>query len=115
MIQAFPLGLLLHGTTTVILADGSKQSKFTCLGTIHYSGKTEVGVVIIEPNSDEAIVGMEFLKKFGLVLAVVTELGAVALIPSDEIKAAIPTTANVAPPAVSPPAPADPDSSKPKS
>ncbi len=114
MIKAFPLGLMLHGTTTVILADGSKQSKFTCLGEIHYSGKSEVGVVIIEPNSDDAIVGMEFLKKFGLVLAVVTEIGAVALIPSEEIKPALPATTAAAP-AVVPQSPeSPPESAKPK-
>ena len=47
-IKALPLGLVLHGTTTVVLADGSQQSKFTCRGMIEFCGQKEVGLVILE-------------------------------------------------------------------
>jgi predicted aspartyl protease len=38
ILQAFPVGLVLHGTVPISLADGSTQTKLTCLGTIHFDG-----------------------------------------------------------------------------
>lgn len=89
MVRAFPVGLILHGTTTVVLADGSRQSKFTCLGQISFGQQTEVGTVIIEPTSDEALVGMEFLKRFKLTLLTDADTGSVFLFGSDFIKQAL--------------------------
>jgi clan AA aspartic protease len=89
MVQAFPLGLILHGTTTVILADGTRQSKFTCLGDVTFGDQSEVGTIIIEPDADEALVGMEFLKKFKLALLTDADTGSVFLFGSDFIKQAL--------------------------
>lgn len=89
ILEAFPIGLILHGTTSVILADGTRHSKFTCLGVVSYGGENKAGVVIIEPSSDEAIVGMDFLKKFRLTLLTDPDSGTVALFDSDLIKQAL--------------------------
>ena len=88
-IKALPLGLVLHGTTTVVLADGSQQSKFTCRGMIEFCGQKEVGLVILEPEGDEALVGMEFPRPFKRTLFIVPETGAVILVSSEEIKASL--------------------------
>jgi predicted aspartyl protease len=65
MVQAFPLGLVLVGTTNVVLADGSTDTKLTALGTIGLaSGQNKVGVIILEPNPTDILVGMEFLNRF---------------------------------------------------
>jgi predicted aspartyl protease len=67
LVQAFPLGLILYGTTTVTLADGSSNFKLTAqamvMGEVH-----AIGIAILEPSSTEILIGMEFLKTFNRVL-----------------------------------------------
>jgi len=99
MLKAFPLGLVLHGTTNVVLADGNQQSKFTCLGQIEFCGQTEVGVIILEPHSDEPLVGMEFIRRFKRTLFVVPESGAVLLVSKDELRALVESQPTPASPA----------------
>ena len=70
LLNAFPIGLILHGTMSVVLADGSTHAKLTCLGAIHFDGETQSGIIIIEPQGDGLLVGMEFLRKFGRQLIV---------------------------------------------
>lgn len=65
ILSAFPIGLVLHSTMPITLADGSTQVKLTCLGCIHCDGQDQIGVVIIEWQNTDVLVGMEFLKKFG--------------------------------------------------
>jgi len=89
ILEAFPIGLILHGTTSVILADGSRHSKFTCLGTISFGGDSHVGVIIIEPVGTEALIGIEFLKKFNLALVADPASNMVSLYSSDFIQQAI--------------------------
>lgn len=65
MVQAFPLGLVLTGTTNVVLADGSTDTKLTALGVVGLpSGQTRPGVIILEPNPTDILVGVEFLNQF---------------------------------------------------
>jgi predicted aspartyl protease len=64
ILDAFPIGLLLRGTTSITLADGSTQSKLTCLGLVHFDGKDEAGIIIIEWQNTDILVGMEFLRAF---------------------------------------------------
>ena len=66
IIAAFPLGLPLTGTTTVVLADGQDQSKLMaqCRVTIDGHPDAKVGLVILEPSSTDILVGIEFLRKF---------------------------------------------------
>ena len=68
LIQAFPLGLPLIGSTEVILADGSRAAKLTALGTATIQTESKVGVVILEANSSDILLGMEFFRSFGKVL-----------------------------------------------
>ena len=64
ILNAFPIGLLLQGTMPITLADGSTQTKLTCLGSIHFDGAEQVGIIIIEWQNTDVLVGMEFLKMF---------------------------------------------------
>ncbi len=49
----------------IVLADGSTQTKLTCLGEIHFDGETRSGVIVIEFENTDVLVGMEFLRVFG--------------------------------------------------
>jgi len=64
IMQAFPLGLPLVGSTTVTLADGKSQDKLTALGRAHCGADVREGVIILEPNSSEILIGMDFLRSF---------------------------------------------------
>jgi predicted aspartyl protease len=64
ILNAFPIGLLLQGTMPITLADGTTQTKLTCLGSIHFDGAEEIGIIIIEWQNTDVLVGMEFLRRF---------------------------------------------------
>ena len=64
IVQAFPLGLVLTGTTATILADGSKSFKLTALGKVVVGDQTEVGLILLNIGSSDILIGMEFLKIF---------------------------------------------------
>ena len=83
LLKAFPLGLILHGTTDVVLADGNTHTKLTALGNITAGEKSEVGVIILEPSSSDLLLGMEFLSTFNLSLFVHDDM--VSLIDSDTL------------------------------
>src|SRR5580698_8430251 len=63
-VRAFPLGLPLIGTTSVVLADGKTHDKFIAMSSASLTGELseqwEVGTVILEPSSTDILVGMEF-------------------------------------------------------
>jgi predicted aspartyl protease len=75
MVQAFPLGLVLMGTTNVVLADGSTDTKLIALGRVRLGASGErQGVVILEPNNTtDILIGMEFLAQFELTLVLIGE------------------------------------------
>lgn len=50
LVDAFPLGLILFGTTDVTLADGSTVSKITCLGAADIDGERKFGLFLVHPN-----------------------------------------------------------------
>jgi len=65
---AFPIGLVLHSLSEVTLADGCTQNKIVCRGGIHFEGESQPGIILIEEQGTEALIGMEFLKAFNLIL-----------------------------------------------
>jgi predicted aspartyl protease len=64
LLRAFPIGLMLFGTTAIVLADGTTAYKLTALGTAAVEGESRVGVIILEPTSNDILIGMEFLRQF---------------------------------------------------
>jgi predicted aspartyl protease len=70
IVQAFPLGLILAGTTSVLLADGSTVPKLMAYGMATVEGEKKAGVILLAAGSSEILVGMEFLKTFGKVLLI---------------------------------------------
>ena|SRR5215813_3067117 len=73
LLKAFPLGLILYGTTEVTLADGSASPKLTAkAGVTVTGGDLKIGVAVLEPTSTDILVGMDFLQKFERVLFVHT-------------------------------------------
>ena len=102
ILDAFPIGLLLQGTMPITLADGSTQTKLTCLGSIHFDGAEEIGIIIIEWQNTDVLVGMEFLRRFKKELRVDPINGLVELV-NAPVPAAAP--APVQPPPVNPPNP----------
>jgi predicted aspartyl protease len=70
MLQAFPLGLPLYGTTNVTLADGSTNVRLLAMAMATVGGQTKAGVVILEPTATDVLLGMDFLRTFSAVLIV---------------------------------------------
>jgi hypothetical protein len=70
LLKAFPLGLLLNATTTVTFGDGSTATKLTALEKVTIEGVWTIGVVLLEEGSTDVLIGMDFLKRFGVSLMV---------------------------------------------
>jgi predicted aspartyl protease len=70
MQYSFALGLPLHGTVSVTLADGSNGVCLAALAKTSYGGKQQTGVVTLEANATDILVGMDFLRRFNLGLVV---------------------------------------------
>src|SRR5580700_5254995 len=64
ILQAFPIGLLLLGTMTLTLADGSMHQKLCCLGNVEFGGEKQSGTIIIDGTSTIALVGIDFIRTF---------------------------------------------------
>ena len=94
IIQAFPLGLPLYGTTNVTLADGQTQSKLIAQAKATIGGQTELGLVILEPSSTEVLIGMDFLRRFNCALFVTSN--GIALLDETEVQKLIKKTAEEA-------------------
>jgi len=84
LIQAFPLGLPLSGTTSVSLADGATHSKLMASARVTVAGQTKIGLAILEPSSTDILLGMDFLRTFKLAM-IVSEMG-VALFDEAELQ-----------------------------
>lgn len=70
--HAFSLKLPLEGTSSYVLADGSKGTSLTALANISYAGKERVGVVSLAFGSKDILVGMDFLRTFKLGVIIMT-------------------------------------------
>ena len=80
---AMSLALPLEGTTSVTLADGSTAAKLTAQAQATLLGESEVGIVILEFDSPEILIGMDFLRRFRRGLVVSRHV--VGLVPEQEI------------------------------
>ncbi|MFH1049149.1 MAG: hypothetical protein V1732_05810 [Patescibacteria group bacterium] len=65
--KALPLGLILFGTASFTLADGSKENTFLCVGFANIEGKQK-SVVISLSKGNDILVGTEFLSTFSIKL-----------------------------------------------
>ena len=103
MVDAFPLGLVLAGTTTTVLADGSLSNKLVALGTAAVGSEQQRGSILLNMGSgpSDILIGMEFLRVFQKTLIVTG--GGVALIDNAEIADVIQrATPNPTPPTNAP-------------
>jgi predicted aspartyl protease len=66
--RALPLGLPLSGTTPMILADGSLHQRLTAWGCVTVGGRALWGGVVLDPTSEELLLGLEFLQIFNFAL-----------------------------------------------
>ena len=85
IVQAFPLGLLLAGTTSVTLADGKSAPLLTATGMVKIGQQSEVGVVILHGSAADILLGMDFLAKFGRVLFIHPNKGLASLMDQKEV------------------------------
>jgi Retroviral aspartyl protease len=86
VVRAFPLGLVLYGTTGVVLADGSRSFKYTAMGIVTVGSETQVGLIILESASTDILIGMDFLRKFNKTLFVHEKNDIVALIDDTDVE-----------------------------
>ena len=70
MVRAFPLALLLFGTITLTLADGSTAFRLTAFGSVTLGNVQQFGIIVLEPSFDQLLLGTDFLKKFNKTLVV---------------------------------------------
>ena len=95
MVEAFPLGLILTGTATTVLADGSQSHKLTALGTAFVEKESKVGVILLTAGAHDILAGMEFLSTFKKTLFV---HGPVVLLLDTEVLNQVSQAAAPAPP-----------------
>ena len=81
VLELSQLSLKPHTTARIRFANGAVETRFVCLGTVHLYGIERVGDIEIEPNSNESIVGIEFLRIFKLGLYVNPNNGQIKLTP----------------------------------
>lgn len=87
MVKAFPLGLILFGTTSMVLADGTTQARFTALGRASLDGTTwKDGLVVLEYEDVDILVGMDFIRTFDKILLVAPLVGTVSLMDMADLK-----------------------------
>lgn len=82
LLQAFPVGLVLTGTMPMVFANGAVENRLICLGMARVDGVEKLGLIVIESESKQVLLGMDFLKKFGLKLLVCPTTGQIELVPS---------------------------------
>ena len=87
MVEAFPLGLILTGSSRTILADGSDANDLTALGTVVVGNEERVGTVLLSAGAGAILIGMEFLTTFDKTLIVSTAAGSPIVVLMDNSEA----------------------------
>lgn len=85
IVKAFPLGLILAGTTSVTLADGQSAFNLTATGMVKVGEASEIGVIILQGSSADILLGMDFLTKFGRVLFIHPNKGVASLMDEKDV------------------------------
>jgi predicted aspartyl protease len=68
LIQAFPVGLALAGTTSVQFADGTTSNKLFAVGTVLVGSVSKSGVVLLHESAAKPLLGMDFIRRFNIAL-----------------------------------------------
>jgi predicted aspartyl protease len=68
--EIIPLGLKVNGAVSVQLGNGMVIDNGVAEGVVTLSSQSEVGTIILDENSNDILVGLDFLRKFklGLIL-----------------------------------------------
>src|SRR2546426_9857730 len=91
MVQAFPLGLPLVGTSSFVLADNTTAVNLLAFGLAWLGTETpQGGLIVLQYRAGDVLLGMDFLRIMKKALAVAPLGGTVTLVDD-------------APPAVAPP------------
>jgi len=72
--ELVPLHLQTEGATEVTLADGSAVYNLLALGSVTVGGKTESGSILLDDNSGDVLVGLDFLRAFNLALIITSAM-----------------------------------------
>ena len=70
LCRALGLARSPTATTTVTLADGRQIAMETTMGRVRFQRRSRSGPILLSPTHAEVLVGMSFLRIFGLVLVV---------------------------------------------
>lgn len=87
----------------MVFANGAVENKLICLGVARVDRIDQMGLIVIEHQSKQILLGMDFLKKFGFKLLVCPTTGQVEMVPAADgftIPAAQPVQPAAIPPAV---------------
>jgi predicted aspartyl protease len=95
ILKAFPLGLILQGTMGITLADGSTHARLTARGQVSFDGKKQIGLILLEWQNTDILVGMDFLTKFGKRMILCAVNRTVEIVDSEKMEG--PATAPAAP------------------
>ena len=73
-LEMVPLGLATGGATTVMLGNGMVIDNLVASASVTLGRQTVVGALLLDDISNEALVGMEFLREFRLALIVTNSI-----------------------------------------
>lgn len=108
MVAAFPLGLVLLGTTNVVLADGRTTVKLTAWGNVSLEAQQISGIFLLDPGSTDVLLGVDWLKRMRKALLVLPGVEQVALADEAEVLRSILHLQAVQPPPSAGPTPPGP-------
>jgi predicted aspartyl protease len=104
-LQAFPIGLVVHGTMPVVFANGTVENKLICLGVARAGGSDQTGLIVLENQSKQILLGMDFLEKFGYKLLLCPTTGQVEMVPEENAFTIAAAEASAPAPIAAPPIP----------
>jgi predicted aspartyl protease len=64
LLKAFPCALILQGTASFTLADGAPRVYLVARGTVILGDERETGLVVLNNEATDVLIGMDFLRLF---------------------------------------------------